>query len=195
MGAQTPAAEAWSLIWQITQRHKPRLLELARQLDFSPVQLHLLRLLEPGEETPMRVLAQQLFCDPSNVTGIVDRLEARGLIERREAERDRRMKVVGLTEEGERMRATRRHQPGHSPAGARRAPAGAAAGVARCAARGRRASEAQQRRRPADVAQRVGVMADGNDLRALLNSQLDGGVGQVLELDHRCAVRGTAVAL
>jgi DNA-binding MarR family transcriptional regulator len=105
MAAPSPAEEAWRLIWQITQRHKPRLLEFARELDFSPVQLHLLRLLEPGDETPMSALAQQLFCDPSNVTGIVDRLEARGLIERREAERDRRMKVVRLTGEGERIRA------------------------------------------------------------------------------------------
>jgi MarR family transcriptional regulator, organic hydroperoxide resistance regulator len=68
------------------------------------VQLHSLRMLEPGRETPMRALAQQLFCDPSNVTGIVDRLEARGLIERRESDRDRRMKIIWLTPEGERTR-------------------------------------------------------------------------------------------
>jgi MarR family transcriptional regulator, organic hydroperoxide resistance regulator len=104
MGAKTPAEEAWALIWQIMQRNKPRMIELARELDFSPVQLHSLRLLEPGHETPMRALAQQLFCDPSNVTGIVDRLEARGLIERRESERDRRMKIIRLTAEGERTR-------------------------------------------------------------------------------------------
>jgi DNA-binding MarR family transcriptional regulator len=105
MSSSSPAEEAWALIWRITQSHKPRVLELARELDFSPVQLHLLRLLEPAQETPMSALAQQLFCDPSNVTGIVDRLQARGLVERREAERDRRMKVVRLTEEGVRMRA------------------------------------------------------------------------------------------
>ena len=105
MAARSPAEEAWALLWQIMQSNKPRMLELARQLDFSPVQLHSLRMLEPGRETPMRALAQQLFCDPSNVTGIVDRLEARGLIERRESDRDRRMKIICLTEEGERVRA------------------------------------------------------------------------------------------
>jgi DNA-binding MarR family transcriptional regulator len=78
---------------------------MARELDFSPVQLHSLRLLEPGVETPMRALAQQLFCDPSNVTGIVDRLEARGLIERRSSETDRRVRIIRLTPEGQRVRA------------------------------------------------------------------------------------------
>jgi len=38
-----------------------------------------------------------LQCDNSNVTGIVDRLEARGLVERRPHEHDRRVKQVLLT--------------------------------------------------------------------------------------------------
>jgi DNA-binding MarR family transcriptional regulator len=103
--AQTPAEEAWSLLWRIMQANKPRVIEMARELDLSPVQLHSLRMLEPGVETPMRALAQQLFCDPSNVTGIVDRLEARGMIERRSSESDRRVKIIRLTPEGQRLRA------------------------------------------------------------------------------------------
>jgi DNA-binding MarR family transcriptional regulator len=105
MPAKTPAEEAWELLWKIMQANKQRVMELARELDFSPVQLHSLRLLEPEAETPMRALAQQLFCDPSNVTGIVDRLEARGLIERVGSERDRRVKIIRLTPEGRRVRA------------------------------------------------------------------------------------------
>jgi MarR family transcriptional regulator, organic hydroperoxide resistance regulator len=103
--AQTPAEEAWELLWRIMQANKPRMMEMARELDLSPVQLHSLRLLEPGVETPMRALARQLFCDPSNVTGIVDRLEGRGLIERRGSETDRRVKIIRLTPEGQRVRA------------------------------------------------------------------------------------------
>jgi DNA-binding MarR family transcriptional regulator len=105
MAQKTPAEEAWALLWRIMQANKPRMIEMARELDFSPVQLHSLRMLEPGVETPMRALAQQLFCDPSNVTGIVDRLEARGLIERRGSETDRRVRIVRLTAEGQRVRA------------------------------------------------------------------------------------------
>lgn len=106
MSAKTPAEEAWELLWQIMQAIKPRMIELARELDFSPAQLHSLRLLEPDVETPMRALARQLFCDPSNVTGIVDRLVARGLVERRGSDTDRRVKIIRLTPEGERIRAS-----------------------------------------------------------------------------------------
>jgi DNA-binding MarR family transcriptional regulator len=49
-------------------------------------------------------LACALGCDASNVTGIVDRLEKRGLIERRASERDRRVKVLVVTAEGARVR-------------------------------------------------------------------------------------------
>ena len=52
----------------------------------------------------MSSLAGMLFCDASNVTGIVDRLEARGLIERRPSPKDRRVKLLVLTKEGARLR-------------------------------------------------------------------------------------------
>jgi len=100
-----PAVEAWTLIWRLMQANKPRMMRLAQELDLAPMQLHALRLIEPGKEVPMGALAQSLFCDPSNVTGIVDRLEARGLIERRPADGDRRVKILALTAEGERLRS------------------------------------------------------------------------------------------
>jgi DNA-binding MarR family transcriptional regulator len=49
-------------------------------------------------------LACALGCDASNVTGIVDRLEQRGLIERRPSERDRRVKVLVVTDQGAEVR-------------------------------------------------------------------------------------------
>ncbi|MFF4831552.1 MarR family winged helix-turn-helix transcriptional regulator [Streptomyces sp. NPDC001315] len=52
------------------------------------------------EPLPMRKLAQKLKCEPSNVTGIVDRLESRGLVERRPDPHDRRVKLAAATEEG-----------------------------------------------------------------------------------------------
>jgi MarR family transcriptional regulator, organic hydroperoxide resistance regulator len=99
-----PAREAWELLWDVMQANKPRFLALAQELGLSPVQLHTLRIIEPGVEVAMSSLAGKLFCDNSNVTGIVDRLEARGLIERRPADRDRRVKLLVLTPEGERLR-------------------------------------------------------------------------------------------
>ncbi|MFI6701278.1 MarR family winged helix-turn-helix transcriptional regulator [Streptomyces sp. NPDC050509] len=52
------------------------------------------------EPMPMRRIAQNLKCEPSNVTGIVDRLEARGLVERRPDPADRRVKLAAPTEKG-----------------------------------------------------------------------------------------------
>ncbi|WP_020553935.1 MarR family winged helix-turn-helix transcriptional regulator [Embleya scabrispora] len=49
---------------------------------------------------PMRGLADRLVCDASNVTGIVDRLESRGLVRREPNPNDRRVKNVVATEEG-----------------------------------------------------------------------------------------------
>jgi MarR family transcriptional regulator, organic hydroperoxide resistance regulator len=63
----------------------------------------------------MSSLAGKLFCDASNVTGIVDRLEARGLIERRPAEHDRRVKLLVLTDAGERVRSTAERQMTEPP--------------------------------------------------------------------------------
>jgi DNA-binding MarR family transcriptional regulator len=52
------------------------------------------------EPLPMRKLAHKLRCEPSNVTGIVDRLESRELVERRPDPADRRVKLAAVTEEG-----------------------------------------------------------------------------------------------
>jgi DNA-binding MarR family transcriptional regulator len=111
-----PAKEAWSLLWRIMLAHRPRFMALAQELGLAPAQLHALRLIEPGAELPMSSLAGLLFCDASNVTGIVDRLEARGLIERRPAAHDRRVKLLALTEEGVRVREVAARQMTRPPA-------------------------------------------------------------------------------
>ncbi|MFD6878934.1 MULTISPECIES: MarR family winged helix-turn-helix transcriptional regulator [unclassified Streptomyces] len=49
---------------------------------------------------PMRGLAALLVCDASNVTGIVDRLEARDLVRREPSPADRRVKNVAATDTG-----------------------------------------------------------------------------------------------
>jgi MarR family transcriptional regulator, organic hydroperoxide resistance regulator len=110
-----PAVEAWALLWRLMQANKPRFMALAQELGLAPMQLHALRLIEPGVEVPMSSLAGKLFCDASNVTGIVDRLEARGLIERRPAEYDRRVKLLVLTAAGERVRKLAERQMTQPP--------------------------------------------------------------------------------
>ncbi|RDI63820.1 MarR family winged helix-turn-helix transcriptional regulator [Nocardia pseudobrasiliensis] len=65
----------------------------------------LLALNEPPGEQPMRALAAQLACDPSNLTGVADRMEARGLVRRTVNPSDRRVKYLAATEEGRELAA------------------------------------------------------------------------------------------
>lgn len=98
------ASEAWALMFELMHHSKQRFMAIASEFDLSPPQVMALRQLDPDEPKPMSELAAALRCDNSNVTGIVDRLEERGLVKRRAAEHDRRVKLIELTEEGQRVR-------------------------------------------------------------------------------------------
>jgi DNA-binding MarR family transcriptional regulator len=63
----------------------------------EPQALLIRRLREPMS---MGTAAEALRCDASNLTGIVDRLEKRGLVERRTLATDRRVKELVLTDAG-----------------------------------------------------------------------------------------------
>src|SRR3954447_23929772 len=101
---KSEAREAWELLLDLWGTQRSRVSEIAAELGLAPRQMHMLRHLAPDEPLPMSRVAGALRCDPSNVTGIVDRLEERGLIERRPAPGDRRVKMLVLTPEGERVR-------------------------------------------------------------------------------------------
>ena len=108
------ASEVWAAVSELWLGQRPRINAELAQLGLHPIQALALKLLEPGEPRPMSALAAQLHCDASNVTNIADRLEAAGLVERRPAEHDRRVKTLVLTPDGERMReriATIWHTP------------------------------------------------------------------------------------
>ncbi|MGK5557955.1 MarR family winged helix-turn-helix transcriptional regulator [Actinomadura kijaniata] len=95
--------ELADLLFQVAGRLRGAFDAAAAEMGLPPAQaLLLIRLSEP---LPMRALADMLGCDASNVTGIVDGLERRGLAARRPSPGDRRVKLVVLTEEGERRRA------------------------------------------------------------------------------------------
>ena len=108
------AQESWELIRRLWTGNFPRMMALFAEFDLAKQQAFALVHLDPERPKPMHELAGQMFCDASNITGIVDRLEARGLVERRSAEHDRRVKMIALTAEGTRVRgelATRLAEP------------------------------------------------------------------------------------
>ncbi|MEU1530224.1 MarR family winged helix-turn-helix transcriptional regulator [Streptomyces fagopyri] len=94
--------EVVDLIGTVVARYHEEYEDAAAEHTLTGAQARLLGLLSL-EPLPMRRLAQKLKCEPSNVTGIVDRLEVRGLVERRPDPSDRRVKLAAATEEGLRV--------------------------------------------------------------------------------------------
>ena len=98
------ACRAWQLLMKFFFVQRGLLPSWGAQFGLSPVQCHVLHLIEPGQAIPMSRLAKALSCDASNVTGLVDRLEHQGLVQRRPSPNDRRVKVLALTADGSRLR-------------------------------------------------------------------------------------------
>jgi DNA-binding MarR family transcriptional regulator len=105
MTRECDVRDAWQLLLKVFFVQRKQVPSASAACDLSPVQCHVLHLMEPGQTIPMRRLAEMLSCDASNVTGLIDRLEARGLVERRPSPDDRRVKGLALTPAGARLRA------------------------------------------------------------------------------------------
>jgi DNA-binding MarR family transcriptional regulator len=66
--------------------------------------LHILWVLEHHGELPMSRLAELLDVSLSNATGLIDRMEERGLVERVRVPDDRRVVIVRASSQGAQMR-------------------------------------------------------------------------------------------
>ena len=100
-GTADTARQAWGLLSGLV--YPPPFIAIARQLDLRPASFGAVRALD--RPRPMSEIAEVLHCDNSNVTGIVDGLEERGLAVRRPSDGDRRVRMIELTDEGRRLRA------------------------------------------------------------------------------------------
>ena len=98
--ATTPSPLAL-LIGRFVSAYLQDFLNAAQEHNLTWTQAKLLLALnEPPEELPMRELAWRLACDPSNLTGVADRMETRGLLRRTVNPADRRVKYLASTREG-----------------------------------------------------------------------------------------------
>ena len=104
-GSERSADRATRLLFRSTFVFWGHFVTRAAELGLSPTQAHALTVLEPAHALTMRELAQALDCDPSTVTGLADRLEAQGLIERQALAGDRRVRALALTADGAARRA------------------------------------------------------------------------------------------
>jgi DNA-binding MarR family transcriptional regulator len=109
----SPADDAWSLLRTLFGQQRRRFLIAASELDLHPAQAG--ALLQLDSPLPMNELATLLACDNSNVTGLIDRLEARGLVTRQPSSEDRRVKHVVLTAGGQELRNQMLNRVGQAP--------------------------------------------------------------------------------
>ena len=104
-GSVSQAEQAWALLLQIGfDLVSAHFATTVAELDLAPAQARALHELDLDRPISMRELAERLKSDPSNLTGLIDRLEARGLVERRPDPTDRRIKGLALTPAGARLR-------------------------------------------------------------------------------------------
>src|SRR6266536_2728003 len=103
-GKKAVAADVWRLMLECAMSQFGRASGILHDLGLTPGHMKLLMKLEEGEGRAMGSLAQSFHCDASTMTWLVDRLEERGLVERRSLPSDRRVKAVALTQRGVAMK-------------------------------------------------------------------------------------------
>ncbi len=89
-----------TLIRRYVQLRAVHTRELAKNYGLSVSQLLCLQCLSENGKMSMSDIAQNIMVNVSTVTGIVDRLESKRLIERRRDAADRRVISIALTQEG-----------------------------------------------------------------------------------------------
>ena len=105
-GSVSVADQAWALLLRVGfELVSAHFASAIAEVDLAPAQARALHELDLEQPISMRELAERLKADPSNVTGLIDRLEARGLVERRPHPSDRRIKALALTASGAKLRA------------------------------------------------------------------------------------------
>jgi DNA-binding MarR family transcriptional regulator len=105
-GRRELAAAVWRRIFDFIVATSPERIELLARNGLTPNDSRALTSLsEDGAGRSMRSLAAEWRCDASTATWTVDRLEAKGLAERRPHPTDRRVKLVAITPRGRDVKA------------------------------------------------------------------------------------------
>lgn len=84
--------------------HQLAVMRFTSQLDetgLTPIQWAALMSTSQSPGLDQSTLSREIYIDTSTIAGVVDRLEARGLIQRRHSPEDRRVRLLYLTDEGE----------------------------------------------------------------------------------------------
>jgi len=102
--AKELARELPQVFFRLLMSHRAWVKSGAIGLGLSAFQAMTLLFIDPRRPQPMSEVAATVGCGPSNLTGIIDKLEARRLVKRRPSQSDRRVKEVSLTRAGQNFR-------------------------------------------------------------------------------------------
>ncbi len=94
------AERVWFRLLRLQTRMNVAIADQLRVLGLSIPQCDVLTTLTEREGLSQQDLAQRLYVTKGNISGLIDRLEAAGLVERRALEGDRRSRAIFLTDEG-----------------------------------------------------------------------------------------------
>jgi DNA-binding MarR family transcriptional regulator len=98
------AAKAWAAMFEVMMASTSTRARSLTARGLTPNDARALWSLSTEERRPIGALAQAWECDPSNATFIVNRLEQAGLVDRQDNPSDRRVKLIGLTAKGARIK-------------------------------------------------------------------------------------------
>jgi DNA-binding MarR family transcriptional regulator len=102
---KTVAAEVWRLMLDTAMAQFGQASGVLQSMGLTPGHMKLMMKIDEGDGRPMGALAHSFQCDASTMTWLVDKLEERGLVERRALPSDRRVKAVALTPLGVKTKA------------------------------------------------------------------------------------------
>lgn len=102
-GPPDPVKEIIYQIRRLIQAGELYTKELNKKYSVTAAQLNCLLALHESGPLPLSHIAKLIMVKSSTVTGIIDRLEQKGLVERVRNSRDRRVITIKLTEAGTRL--------------------------------------------------------------------------------------------
>jgi DNA-binding MarR family transcriptional regulator len=85
---------------------KQQIIAIGGEFGLTGIQAMTLLMIDEHRPRPMKNFSTMFHCDASNVTGIVDGLENKGLVSRENDPNDRRIKVIKLESAGRELRRT-----------------------------------------------------------------------------------------
>jgi DNA-binding MarR family transcriptional regulator len=100
MNTANDALRVWFRLIRLHTRSRMAIANRLRAYDLSVPQCDVLTTLTEREGVSQQELAARLYVTKGNISGLVDRLESSGLVERRSLQNDRRSHAIHLTPAG-----------------------------------------------------------------------------------------------